>query len=218
MHCFGPLNIATKYITSCCLWPFSKYDQNNNLKFFQRFKNAIYNIWIYLIALEFVRCLRCTENLWTLFTYILYIYIYILYITHTSDTRLSLSFLSSNWVLSVWPKFGTVNSLRRVTHICDSKLTMIGSDNGLSPDRRQVIIWTITGILLIRTSRTNFSEILSEMNTFSFQMYLKMSSKRLQFYLGLNALNHLSLDRVIRIMHMFVVNLNINPSSTGYMT
>ena len=28
----------------------------------------------------------------------------------------------------------------RVTHICVSKLTIIGSDNGLSPDRRQAII------------------------------------------------------------------------------
>ena len=37
----------------------------------------------------------------------------------------------------------------RVTHICVSKLTIIGSDNGLSPDRRQAIIWTNAGILLI---------------------------------------------------------------------
>ena len=38
----------------------------------------------------------------------------------------------------------------RVTHICVSKLTIIGSDNGLSPVRRQAIIWTYAGILLIR--------------------------------------------------------------------
>ena len=37
----------------------------------------------------------------------------------------------------------------RVTHICISKLTIIGSDNGLSPGRRQAIIWTNAGILLI---------------------------------------------------------------------
>ena len=30
----------------------------------------------------------------------------------------------------------------RVTHICVSKLTIIGSDNGSSPGRRQAIIWT----------------------------------------------------------------------------
>ena len=45
----------------------------------------------------------------------------------------------------------------RVTHICVSELTIIGSDNGLSPGRRQAIIWTNDGILLIRPLRTNFS-------------------------------------------------------------
>ena len=37
----------------------------------------------------------------------------------------------------------------RVTHICVGNLTIIGSDNGLSPGRRQAIIWTNAGILLI---------------------------------------------------------------------
>ena len=65
----------------------------------------------------------------------------------------------------------------RVTHICVSKLTIIGSDNGLSADRRQAIIWTNDGILLIRTFRTHFSEILSEIHTFSFKkMHFNMSS------------------------------------------
>ena len=48
----------------------------------------------------------------------------------------------------------------RVTYICIVNLTTIGSDNGLSPGRRQAIILTNAGILLIRTFRTNFSEIL----------------------------------------------------------
>ena len=65
----------------------------------------------------------------------------------------------------------------RVTHICISKLTIIGSDNGLSPGRRQAIIWTNAGILLIRTLGTNFSEILSEIHAFSFKkMHFKWSS------------------------------------------
>ena len=34
-------------------------------------------------------------------------------------------------------------------HICFSKLIIIGSDNGLSPDRHQAIIWTNAGILSI---------------------------------------------------------------------
>ena len=36
-----------------------------------------------------------------------------------------------------------------VRPICIGKLTIIGSDNGLSPHRRQAIIWTNAGILLI---------------------------------------------------------------------
>ena len=44
-----------------------------------------------------------------------------------------------------------------VTHICLGNLTIIGSDNGLSPGRRQAIIWTNAGILLIGPLGTNFS-------------------------------------------------------------
>ena len=78
----------------------------------------------------------------------------------------------------------------RVTHICVSELSIIGSDNGLSPGRRQAIICTSGGILLIRTSGTNFSEILSEVHTFSFKkMLLNMSSGKWRpFCLGLNML------------------------------
>ena len=46
-----------------------------------------------------------------------------------------------------------------VTHICVGKLSIIGSNNGLSPSRRQAIIWINAGILLIGTLGTNFSEI-----------------------------------------------------------
>ena len=48
----------------------------------------------------------------------------------------------------------------RVTHICVGKLINIGSDNGLSPGRRQAIIWTNAGKLLIGPLGTNFSELL----------------------------------------------------------
>ena len=48
----------------------------------------------------------------------------------------------------------------RVTHICVGKLHTIGSDNGMSPRRRQAIFWTNAGIVLIRPLGTNFSEIL----------------------------------------------------------
>ena len=64
-----------------------------------------------------------------------------------------------------------------VTHICVGKLTIIGSDNGLSPGRRQAIFWTNAGILSISPLGTNFSEMLIEIYKFSFKkMHVKMSS------------------------------------------
>ena len=70
------------------------------------------------------------------------------------------------------------NSLRPSdAYICVGNLTIIGSDNGLSPGRRQAIIWTNPGILLIGPLGTNFSEILTKIPAFSFKkMHLKMSS------------------------------------------
>ena len=78
----------------------------------------------------------------------------------------------------------------RVTHICVNKLTIIGSDNGLSPGRRQAIIWTNAGISLIGPLGTNFSEILIEIETFSLKkMHLKMSSGKWRpSCLGLNVI------------------------------
>ena len=80
-----------------------------------------------------------------------------------------------------------------VMHICIGYLTIIGSDNGLLPGRRQAIIWTNAGLLLIVHLGTNFSEILIEIYTFSFKkMHLKMSSGKWRpFCLGLNVLKAL---------------------------
>ena len=77
-----------------------------------------------------------------------------------------------------------------VTHICVNKLTIIGSDNGLSPGWRQTIIWTNAGILLIGPLETNFCEIWMGIQTFSLKkIHLKMSSAKWRlFCLGLNVL------------------------------
>ena len=77
-----------------------------------------------------------------------------------------------------------------MTHICVGKLTNIGSDNGLSPGRRQAIILTNAAILLIGPLGTNFSESLIIIHTFSFnKIQLKMSSAKCRrFCLGLNVL------------------------------
>ena len=79
----------------------------------------------------------------------------------------------------------------RVKHICISNLTIIGSDDGLLPHRRQAIIWTNAGILLIGPLGTNFSENLIEILTFSItKMLLKVSSAKWRpFCLCLNVLN-----------------------------
>ena len=78
----------------------------------------------------------------------------------------------------------------RVTHKCVGNLTIIGSDNGLSPGRCQAIIWTNDVILWIRPLGTNFSEILIKFLTFSFEkMHLNvLSAKWRPFCLGLNVL------------------------------
>ena len=70
-------------------------------------------------------------------------------------------------------------------------LTITSSDNGLSPGRHQAIIWTNAGILTIGPSGTNLSEILIEIQTFSFRkMHPKISSAKWRpFCFGLNVLD-----------------------------
>ena len=89
----------------------------------------------------------------------------------------------------------------RATHMCISKLTIIGSNNGLVPDWCQAIIWNNAGILLICPIGTNFSEILTIIHISSFKkMHLKMSPAKCQpFFLGLNVLAHWGRDKMAAI-------------------
>ena len=77
-----------------------------------------------------------------------------------------------------------------MTHICVGKLIIIGSDNGLSTNRRQAIIWPVAGLLSIGPLRTYFSEYLINIQQFSLKkMHVKMSSAKWRpFCLGLNVL------------------------------
>ena len=97
-----------------------------------------------------------------------------------------------HWCIYLYVTLSVLTHWGWVTHKCVSELTVIGSDNGLSPGRRQAIIWTNAGILLIGPLGTNFSEILIEIHVFSFKkMHLKLSSGNLRpFCLGLNVLTH----------------------------
>ena len=84
----------------------------------------------------------------------------------------------------------SLTHIGRVTYICVGNLTIIASDNGLSPGRRRAIIWTILWLLLIEPSGANFSEIVIEIHISLFKiMHLKMSSGKWRpFCLGLNEL------------------------------
>ena len=99
----------------------------------------------------------------------------------------------SNWFMqnsySLQP-VGPLTHWSRVMHVYVSKLTTIGSDNGLAAGWRQTIIWTNAGILLIGPWGTDFSEICCEIHAFSFKkIHLKISSGKWQpFCLGLNKL------------------------------
>ena len=103
-----------------------------------------------------------------------------------------LRYLSSS---IIYFSFVVLTHWGRVTHICVGNLTIIVSDNGWSPDRRQAIIGTNAGVLSIEPLGINFSEISMEIQTFSFRkMRSKSSSAKWRpFSLGLNVLIHLPL-------------------------
>ena len=74
----------------------------------------------------------------------------------------------------------SLNPCGRVMHTCVSKLTNIGSDNGLSFGRRQVIIWTNAVVLLVGPQEKNqwifnrHSHILIQENAFENVLVIPM--------------------------------------------
>ena len=146
-------------------------------------------------------------------------------ITHTLELLSSLIYITQStdyenfvkkWIkTNIKSEGNPLTHWGRVTHICVIKLTVIGSDNGLSPGRCQAIIWTNDGILFLVISkfRINFSEILSEIHPFSFmKMHLQMSSAQWrQFCLGLNVLRWL----VIGCDNQFILSLRFTYSTSG---
>ena len=134
---------------------------------------------------------------------------HLLYIENeTMDLKEMLS-LQTNMI----PCLFAITHWGRVTHICVNKLTIIGSDNGLSPGRRQAIIWTNAVILLIGHLGTNFSEILIEIYSFSFQkMHLKMlSGKWRPSCLGLNVLSKIHVCQIKKTQMQQQQQYHTNP-------
>ena len=73
-------------------------------------------------------------------------------IQNNATTRYLLVSFYVNWQVKQWISVYKMINMELthwgwVMHICVSKLTIIGTDNGLSPCQRQVIIWANAGIL-----------------------------------------------------------------------
>ena len=104
--------------------------------------------------------------------------------------------------------------------ICVSKTIIIGSDNGLSPGRRQTIILSNAGILLIGPLGINFGEILIEINIFSPKKRdLKMSSAKWRlFRLGLNETPHVPVQGTIIICSAACLSCNCQDTMYHVMT
>ena len=93
---------------------------------------------------------------------------------------------------SMFPVVHRLTHWCQVMHICVGNLIIIGSDNGLSPGRRQAIIWTNAGILLIGPLGTNFSEILIGISNIFIQenAFENVVCELASICLGLNVLTY----------------------------
>ena len=78
-----------------------------------------------------------------------------------------------------------------MTQICVSKLAIIVSDDGLSPGRRQAIIWTNAGILLTGPLGKNFSGIFIQENAFE-----NIVCEMVAICLGFNVLSSLQFPTI----------------------
>ena len=115
--------------------------------------------------------------------------------SHKTCTQFCFPMLSGHCVLSgltwcIYPYSSGLLHWHWDNHDCPSA-------SEATQSRRQAIIWTNDGILLIWPLGTKFSEISIEIHTFSFnKMHLKMSVKWRPFCLGLNELTHWGWDKM----------------------
>ena len=104
--------------------------------------------------------------------------------------------------------------------MCVNKQIILDSDDGLSPGWRQAIIWTNDGILSIRTLETNFSEILSEIQTFSLLAARQhLAQCRIYMYeilMGTYTTN--AVEIVARWTNDFFVNINARKAKRAQAT
>ena len=104
-----------------------------------------------------------------------------------------------------WHTLNETTHWGRGTHSWVSKLTIIGSDNGLSPGRRRSIVCTSTGILLIRTQRTNISEILIKFRHFHSRKRIR-NCEMAAICIGLDVIMY---NKAVYILHEMCLTLGI---------
>ena len=112
-----------------------------------------------------------------------------------------------------WCFVPQINLFMPSTHKYISELTIIGSDNGLLPFRRQVIIWPKAGIFWIGPLETKLNVISIEIHAFSSfrKMRLKLSSvKWWPFCIGLSVLTTRSCILVQFSTNPFYVGRSVN--------
>ena len=169
--CHAACSVPSHYLNKC--WFVISWDLRNVMKLLSKCNNSHWRKWISKVVCKVSALLsrrwRSSSN--QVFPGI-----------SPFLTGFTFVFFGPHYVLTHWG---------RVTHICVSKIIIIGSDNGLSPGRRQAIIWTNARILLIGLLGIKLGEILIEIHTFSFKkMLLKMTSGKWRpFCLGLNVWN-----------------------------
>ena len=136
----------------------------------------------------FIGMVRRQAITWTSVDAITYLYYYFFFLSMCLYFSV-IKYVSLNMYTSL---LFIVYLIKAVTHIyvCIGNLTIIGSDNGLSPGSCQAIIWTNVGILVNWTLRNKLQWILIEILIFWLKkMRLKVSSaKSWPFCLGLNVL------------------------------
>ena len=123
-------------------------------------------------------------TMWEHVAYFIYLKIYFQPYEDLNALSMSISqYCFRQWlgVISVRPSLPTytyslltlsleeVTHWGRVMHIYVSKLSIIGSDNGLLPGRCQAVTWSNADLLLIGPLGTNFSEIFNWNSNISIQ-------------------------------------------------
>ena len=99
----------------------------------------------------------------------------------------------------------------RVTHICVGNLTIIGSDNGLPPGRRQAITWTKCWNIVNWIPRNKYQWHFNR-NSYNFiqeNAFENVVCEMASICLGLNLLKHVNtvlhqaVDIIIEFIHVY---------------